>query len=837
MLKVSNRYCIKNISKKTMYANKKRNLVLTVAIMLTAIMLTTLFTVGGSLIKSVEQYTLYQVGTKSHGGYKFLNQEQYDRLVLDKKIKDLSFNIIVGNLLNEQVYEDYTEIRYTEELSAKDSFSYPSEGRLPEQINEVATCTKVLDDFGLPHELGVTLPLEIDNGFEIYQGDFVVCGIWEKPAETLTNQIFVSKAFQESFAPVWQNEEDTDRSLDRNSFAGSINPVFNFNNSINIEGKIDALSKRCGFSEDVNDGVNWAYGMAEIDFSSAALAVFLLFIIMTAGYLIIYNVFLISITADIHYYGLLKTVGTTDRQLKKIVLNQAYSLTLLALPLGLIAGFLISFGLVPFVASTMLDIPCKIYFNPFIFLLSAIFTWLTVRISCRKPCRIIKRISPVEAVRYSEYSGEKKKAKKTRKVSTLSMAWENINRNVKKTISVVFSIAISIIMINSSVSIISSFSLEKYVSSFAASDFTVADASLFNLGLGYLETNGVSYDDIAKFSSIDGFVDGGAVYMLEGWHDVEGKPLERIQKAFEEHSEWFTYGHLADEELARTIIYDDKSINMHVYGVDEFIFNSMEMYSSEVSWQDFSNGGYAIVSSPVIGDEKQAFYKKGERISVAMPDGQMVEYEVIGIGDISYAVGPRHSHCVDISVTLPSSEYLKHSKDNTAALDYCFNVSKDSLGSAEEFVNQYCAVTKSKLNYESRMKYIEDFNSMKRMFLTVGIGISLILSLIGVLNFVNLTYTSIEERKNELKVLNAVGMTVKQIKTMLIQEGLLRIGITLIAVFTVGLLLNKAIVYLVAGEMIMFAYNPVFWPMLSCIPIMLFIAYIVPSGISRSIKL
>ena len=51
--------------------------------------------------------------------------------------------------------------------------------------------------------------------------------------------------------------------------------------------------------------------------SSPSAAVLLL--IIFTGYLIIYNVFQISVTNDIRFYGLLKTIGTTPRQLRRII--------------------------------------------------------------------------------------------------------------------------------------------------------------------------------------------------------------------------------------------------------------------------------------------------------------------------------------------------------------------------------------------------------------------------------------------------------------------------------------------------------------------------------------
>ena len=123
---------------------------------------------------------------------------------------------------------------------------------------------------------------------------------------------------------------------------------------------------------------------------------------------------------------------------------------------------------------------------------------------------------------------------------------------------------------------------------------------------------------------------------------------------------------------------------------------------------------------------------------------------------------------------------------------------------------------------------------MISMFLIVGGALSLILALIGILNFVNLTYTSIHERKKELEVLRAIGMTRKQQKQMIIGEGIIHIILTFVFVLTFGLFLNYLIVNALAGGMMMFSYKFVIWPILACIPAFFLISAIVPAALIRS---
>lgn len=790
------------------------------------------------MIKSLETATCYQVGTYTHAGFKYLTQEEYDKLKTDTKIYDLSYNIILGEVINEELSEDYTEVRYTEPLCAKQSYSYPETGTLPQKYEEVATCTAVLDAFGVPHELGQTLHLQLTNGFDTYEGDFKVCGIWEKPALTMTNEIYFSKEFQESFAPVWKNREDYNRHLSANSYAGSINPDFNFSSSFNITGKMEALKERLGFGDEIKDGINWAYTTSELDATTVLIVAVILIMIILAGYLIIYNIFLIAITSDIHYYGLLKTIGMTNRQLKKMVLRQALFLSVIAIPVGMLLGYLISYFVVPLIANNMLTDACKVYPNGFVFLACAVFAWITVRISCAKPCRIIRKISPVEAVKFSDCPVEKlSKHKKAKGVTPFSMAWENLKRNKKRTTAVLLSMVLSVLMINVTVSIVSCFDEDKYISMFAGSDFSIADATLYNLSAIDKNLEGVSAQDMEALRAMDGVTESGAIYMEESEQKLEGDAWERMKKIYEEHTDWYVQSP-DEKEWWDSCVYDRKEISSHLYGVDELIFHALELETDKVDWNTFCSGDYAIVSSMLDSDGNDAdlaLYQVGEKIPVQLPDGSTKEYEVIGIGDVPYVMGPMHSHGMDIYITIPAAEYLKVVPQAKGALQFMINVEKEYLEADEAYVEQYCNVTNQKLDFKSRKMYLQEFKDMVNMFLIVGGALSAILALIGILNFINLTYTSIHERKQELKILWSVGMTKKQIASMLSFEGMLRMGLAFVLVLTVGQLLNYYVVYAIAGGMIMFTSHYVIWPMLVCIPVFGVIAALIPRSMVKKI--
>ena len=91
----------------------------------------------------------------------------------------------------------------------------------------------------------------------------------------------------------------------------------------------------------------------------------------------------------------------------------------------------------------------------------------------------------------------------------------------------------------------------------------------------------------------------------------------------------------------------------------------------------------------------------------------------------------------------------------------------------ERYLSDFTNHGMTQYAYESKQTYIEGFESEKRMYLFCGSVLSFIIGLIGILNFLNVILTNIIARSREFAVLQSVGMTGRQLKKMLITEGVL----------------------------------------------------------------
>lgn len=179
-----------------------------------------------------------------------------------------------------------------------------------------------------------------------------------------------------------------------------------------------------------------------------------------------------SVAADVRFYGMLKTLGTTRRQIRRLIYGQANRLCLIGIPAGLLLGWLLGIKLVP-VFLGILEGNHTVSASPVIFIGSAVFAYLTVLISCLRPARLAAKISPIEALRMSDASsGSSKKRRKRESASLLSMAIANLGRNKKRTVLVICSLTLGLVLLSCFYAKNASFDMEKYLEELTIADWT-----------------------------------------------------------------------------------------------------------------------------------------------------------------------------------------------------------------------------------------------------------------------------------------------------------------------------------------------------------------------------
>ena len=810
----NNRLVLKLLAKRSLKAQK--NTIAVLAIMLATLLFTSLFTIAISLQTAMQESNMRTTGTSAHAGIKRLSWEEYEKLSSDTGIKDIGYSIIIGNAVGDDFNKTPTELRYGDETYLELTFNTPDTGHLPEQKNEIATSRIVLDAMGLPDKVGTQMELTFTTDTDTFTDTFTLCGIWDGDAVAYRQTMLLSKAYAEQVAPVIHGETD---GTTPPVGTGYIDAVMMMPTAWNIEKQALDVTSKYGLDERVS--INDAYLMATVNPSSMLPLVTGVAVIFIAGYLLIYNVFYISIAQDIRFYGMLKTLGTTARQIRKIVYKKAIKLSLMGIPIGLLLGWPIGRLLLPAIVNMLTDdIRVITTVNPLIFLVAIVFSAITVFISCQKPAILAAKISPMEALHYIEQTGGKKKQRRSKHISTMMMAKNNLTRNKKKVMIVTLSFVLSIVLLNSVYTYVTSFDFDKFVADFSLTDFTVSDTTVINNYAPYNTAN-VSQDFISQTESLHGLEDIGNIYLWTSKQPLSENDLARLQELSASSSD-------IANELENYRVRQEHGVN--VYGLDDFPTEYVQVLDGELNTEQWKAGtGVYVTPLRMMGDGSLCLYKPGDQISVTQLDGTNKVYDVLAVVRIPSALQTPLQVDMGLDYIFPTNELLGNMVPaDQPAMKTIFNVDHEHQLATENWLKNYTKNTDTSLDYLSKVTLRQNFDRMINMFRLVGGTLCAILALIGILNFINSITTSILSRYREIAMLQSVGMTGWQVKQILIYEGIGYSILGLLGSLILSVIASLTVVRMMGVELTYFTWHFTLLPVFLCIIPLLLITAIVP---------
>ena len=810
----NNRLVLKLLAKRSLKAQK--NTIAVLAIMLATLLFTSLFTIAISLQTAMQESNMRTTGTSVHAGIKRLSWEEYEKLSSDTGIKDIGYSIIIGNAVGDDFNKTPTELRYGDETYSELTFNTPDTGHLPEQKNEIATSRIVLDAMGLPDKVGTQMELTFTTDTDTFTDTFTLCGIWDGDAVAYRQTMLLSKAYAEQVAPVIHGETD---GTTPPVGTGYIDAVMMMPTAWNIEKQALEVTSKYGLDERVS--INDAYQMATVNLSSMLPLVAGIAVIFIAGYLLIYNVFYISIAQDIRFYGMLKTLGTTARQIRKIVYKKAINLSLMGIPIGLLLGWPIGRLLLPAIVNMLTDdIRVVTTVNPLIFLVAIVFSAITVFISCQKPAILAAKISPMEALHYIEQTGGKKKQRRSKHISTMMMAKNNLTRNKKKVMIVTLSFVLSIVLLNSVYTYVTSFDFDKFVADFSLTDFTVSDTTVINNYAPYNTAN-VSQDFISQTESLNGLEDIGNIYLWTSKQPLSENDLARLQELSASSSD-------IANELENYRVRQEHGVN--VYGLDDFSAEYVQVLDGELNTEKWKAGtGVYVTPLRMMGDGSLCLYKPGDQISVTQLDGTNKVYDVLAVVRIPSALQTPLQVDMGLDYIFPTNELLGNMVPaDQPAMKTIFNVDHEHQLATENWLKNYTKNTDTSLDYLSKVTLRQNFDRMINMFRLVGGTLCAILALIGILNFINSITTSILSRYREIAMLQSVGMTGWQVKQILIYEGIGYSILGLLGSLILSVIASLTVVRMMGVELTYFTWHFTLLPVFLCIIPLLLITAIVP---------
>lgn len=781
----NNKDIIKKITKRSLKANKIRNIFAVIAIVLTTFMISAIFTLAISYAKNYQIMNLRDQGTTATTFLANPTDKQIKEIENLDISKNIGQEINVGNVSKESLDNNKTNIfiKYLDKENWENQLTpciSGIKGNYPTKENEIMLSKLALEFLNKENsKIGDKIKISYDMNGKTVEKEFILSGYFTSYDYIKdSGYMFVSEKFV----------YNKNLSLEKN---GQL--LITLQNNKKAEAP-NLLKSKVSLNE--NQKFEYNYD-AEEDSNSIKVAAVIIgsiigAFIVISGYLIIYNILYIAVTKNIQFYGLLKTIGTSPKQIKKIVKLEGLKLSIIGIPIGIILAVIVSYLIVPFALEGMASgtyyekmMENKIYFEPIVFILSILFSLFTVLISCKKPSKIASSISPIEAMKYS---GQKTKKEKKNRNSTkggklYKMAWYNVFRDKKRAILVFLSLFMGIMAFLGVNTFINSVSVENYANRYLNNDF--------ELQAYYDDNSGIDNKVINEIEKIEGInsVETLKASMLQ--MDMNEKIIKPLLKAaYERHGE--------DESALQTYLDKVKKnpseFSPWVVGVeDKTIERFNEENEEKIDLEAFKNGKLALIESFYYSKGKELDFS-GKKITLKNADkNKTMSFNTrMFFNDESGILSFNGSNVLGVPKIYVSSSALNK-------LDKNLNVDKIYIDVDDKYDSKVKSKLKtiaseSRLVLESKTDKIESFNKSSLMMNVVGGGISIILIFIGLLNFINVMVTNVNVRLQELAIMESIGMTKKQIKKMLTIEGAYYASITTLLTCTLGM----GMVYLIA---------------------------------------
>lgn len=864
---------IRRLSARSLQNNRMRNVFAILAITLTGILFTAVFSLTSGAMQAAEEEIMREVGGRFHAGLKTATMKQYEEIAADPLVKASGYTILIGmadNLIKRQA-----EIRYTpDESMLYDMFITLEEGRMPEAKNEIIVDTFVLDELGLPCELGTRVPLRFPFMGEMVEEEFVVCGFYRGDAIAHASELFVSEDYWTDLKGSYTDEDFLRWTEEHPEYcgAGLLAGDFYFENAKNVEGKIRTVIQNAGYEPgtELAYGVNWAYmgsRMEALDPMTMIILFGAVFVILLTGYLIIYNIFQISVVSDIRFYGLLKTIGTTKGQIRRLVRRQAFLLSAAGIPIGLLAGFGIGKLLLPFLldfGDSYRGMEVSLEFNPWILVFSAGFSAFTVWLSSGKPGRIAGSVSPIEAVRYAEMGGKgkttgrkKKKRQGNRgRFDALSMALANLGRNRRTTAVVISAISLSIILLTMVMTAVGSFRLDEYLEQRIVGDYVLGNIGTISSAARSGDVR-IAPEFLAMAEAQEGIWGKTEMWIrYRSFLQLDGNAMERLQDLDDQgklRRDTFSVDEL--EEMLR----GERDFDGNFYAYSEELLSNLEVLDGTFDMERFKTGDYVLLTQILGSDTLEAeehIYHPGDKVTVKSygensisheirdASGATVgftyenleekEYEVMAIVGIPYSMDTHRYTANGCDVVLPLTEF-----DTEDEYTYLFAASylvaeenKEAFRAALEAYTE----NNPEMAYTSKETLEDEFEGMVGIMATFGITLSAVIALIGILNFTNAMITEVISRKREFAMLQSIGMTGDQLLTTLVFEGISYVVISGMISLVLGSLLSRIILGAINNVILFFEYRFQVLPFVIIMPVLVLSAVAVPVFAYQSLR-
>ncbi len=761
---------------------RKKRLVLTIlGVVLSCALITAITTMLYSFQENALITAVKEKGT-AHAFLSNVSAEQADTLLENVRFEKAGIyadegGAVAGTFTPDQVkYYQLNNDKKLMVLKAGDSEALKMmpielmEGRLPQNGNEIVLdtwCTKAMGA-----KVGDTIQLDIHP---ITQADkeaplVLESGNGEKKTFTVCG---ITKSVYE-YSTIATGQGIT-------LLNGTQDPAKAYNMAVRIKGGYDVGDAvKSALSEAGASQATGSYNTAILSLEGRSgassmwgplltTALFLIFIIVIATVSVIYNSFNISVVEKVQEYGMLRVMGASPAQVKRMVFREAGIAALIGIPLGVACGVGAVYAILAFMGTLAFSMfeNFTVVLNPWVLAGSAAIALASIYLSAWLPARYAGKITPVGALR-GEGLVKKEKKNKLRKARlskllfgfTGQMAARNMRRDRRRFRLTVYSMIISITL----------FIVVNGLLTFGMQASPFKEANIMDVQVSSAEEfplSNADYEFIKNQKGVD-----YATRLIN--HSMSAEASESQLNP--------DFGKAAGD--TPYVIADGKAqIVAEMMSCGDENLTKLERYitAGSIDLNAMQNGGVIVFQKNKIENPKNrrepltldlTQYKPGDEIRLSPTEGGTGKERTVKvaavISELPYRSSPNNRYITLVTTDALMQELTGKNTYDAVGVKFIPNTDRKPFLTA---IENYSA-DKPWINVTDFSELVQRNNDAMLQVEIFLYGFVVVVSLIGFLNIINTISTNMVLRSREFGVLRAVGTSGAQLKQMTVVEAL-----------------------------------------------------------------
>lgn len=741
-MKNNNKKIPYKLAKESLKASKLRNIFMLITIALSVSLLSGLAFMSSSIKEIADK----ELAERQHVIYHQVTEEQIVKIKDNSMVKNSSeFKTGKSFEVDNYILRPY----YIEANDAPMAKMDIAEGRYPSKINEVLVDKQLMAYIGLEENLGEIISVTFLDGT---RSDFEVTGFLESGVKTDVFNLYMSKDYALNGSQLSSLPFDLAVQIVDAEKMGSdefLQVIRQLGDEYGVERKY------------VNEN-NAFVDSLSYDTRELSMIILIGIAILLVSVLVIYSIFYISISERTRQFGQLRTLGMTKKQIKKMVRIEGAVLSVVGSIIGITIGAIFAFSM----KSQGFNITTFIGYSVAII----IADYITVCISISKPAKIAANISPIEATKLSGYEENKKKDSKKlyRKLSPISLSFMAARGNGKKSAMTMISLSLAGIVFMCAATFIASIDEEEFSRQgwFEYGEYTLEFSSnaaqVDEFGYTGLKKNNPLNDEL--ITKIQGIPEVSDV--------MEIKDLEVA----------YTYnGESNQQDLAAPFTKEEAELMQSYVKTGQLDYEKM-----------VKNKEVFIAHNEIVKEIFGWKFEAGDKVTLKWYDGEKyVEDEFTIAGDLKKNINnPQVSKLAyNAGWFLIPEELLEGMMIPDFNLNKRLVIAASDYATSQTVLDEELSIIADSSPIISISKLsdrIEHDTNQFGLIYSTTLGAAIFVIAFSLINLLNTLITNVMARKREFACFRTLGMSEKQVATMIRGEGIYFAAVNILTTVILG---------------------------------------------------